>query len=202
MSTLAIDLDTDIPNLPPPVFGAGATLETALRQRRSDRSFSARPLSTETLSALLWAGCGVNRPDSGHRTAPSAHNWQEIAVYAVMARGAYRYDAPGHRLMRVSADDLRAHTGLQDFVGHAPLNLVYVSDFARMRECKPEERSFFVGADAAFVAQNVSLVCASAGLSSVVRAMIDRRRLAGLLRLTGTERIALAQSVGWPAGAA
>jgi nitroreductase len=201
MSTIPLDLEADTVVLPSPAFPAGASLEDALKQRRSERVFRNEALPLETVATLLWAGCGLNRPASGHRTSPSAHNWQEISVYAVMAEGAYRYDPAGHRLLLVDAQDLRHLTGLQDFVGAAPLNLMYVADFARMRDCPAQERSFFAGADAAFVAQNILLCCAGAGLSTVVRALIDRRALAAALRLSQTERIALAQTIGLPAPA-
>ena len=197
MSTVPLDLQTDTVILPPPAFPSGASLEHALTNRRSAREFLADSLPLATVSTLLWAGAGINRHESGHRTAPSAHNWQEISLFAVMAEGAYRYDAEAHRMLLVSAEDLRALTGVQAFVGSAPLNLVYVADFARMHDCRPEEHSFFAGADAACAAQNVLLTCAGLGLATVIRALIDRRRLAEALRLKPTERIALAQSIGY-----
>jgi SagB-type dehydrogenase family enzyme len=156
-------------------------------------------VTLEQLATLLWAGFGINRRDSGGRTAPSAHNWQEMDVYACVEQGCFRYDAREHRLARVKADDLRAATGRQDFVATAPLNLVYVADFARMAEASDEERTFFAGADAGCIAQNVYLCCAALGLVTVVRGLIDRARLAAALGLRPTQRIALAQSVGWPA---
>lgn len=183
--------------LPTPQLPA-ATLEQALRHRRSTRAFAAQPLSLELLSALLWAAFGVNRRDSHGRTAPSAHNWQEIDVVAALPAGAYRYDARSHRLNLVLAQDLRALTGVQDFVALAPLNLVYVADFARMLEAKPEEREFLAGADAGFIAQNVYLFCAASGLATVVRGLVDRRKLAAALQLEATQRITLAQTVGHP----
>jgi len=64
-----------------------------------------------------------------------------------------------------------------------------------------EQRSLFAGADAAFVAQNASLCCASGDLSKVMRSLIERRAPAAALRLLQTERIALAQTVGLPAAA-
>lgn len=198
MSTTPVESAADTVLLPPPCFAPAGTLEDALKNRRSERSFSHAALPIAVVSTLLWAACGVNRRDSGHRTAPSAHDWQEITAFAVMAEGAFRYDPAGHRLLRVAAQDLRSLTGLQDFVGSAPLNLVYVADFARMHGCKADDHSFFAGADAAFIAQNVSLYCASAGLATVVRGLIDRRRLATALKLSQAERIALAQTIGLP----
>lgn len=197
MSQSVLDTAPACVDLPVPEVPA-VTLEQTLKHRCSTRAFAASPLSLELLSALLWAAFGVNRRDSHGRTAPSAHNWQETDVMAVLPSGAYRYDARSHRLHLVLAQDLRAATGLQDFVAAAPLNLVYVADFARMHEARPEDREFLAGADAGFIAQNVYLFCAAAGLATVVRGLVDRRALAAALRLGPTQRITLAQSVGHP----
>lgn len=201
MSTITLNLETDSVVLPPPTLSSATALEQALKSRRSSRAFLPDPLPLDTLSAMLWTAFGINRQETDGRTAPSAHNWQEIDVFAVLPEGAYRYDAKGHRLLLVKAEDLRSATGTQDFVATAPLNLVYVADFARMHEARPEEREFFAGADAGCIAQNVYLFCASARLATVVRCLIDRRRLAKALGLSATERIALAQSVAHPAAA-
>ena len=199
MSTIALTLETDSVVLPRPVLPPTTTLEQALKKRHSTRAFLPDALPIETVSALLWAGFGINRRDTGGRTAPSAHNWQEIDVFAVLPEGTFRYDAKGHRLLLVNAEDLRGATGMQDFVAPAPLSLVYVADFARMPEAKPQERDFLAGADAGCIAQNVYLYCAAAGLACVVRGLIDRRRLAAALGLAKTQRVALAQTVGFPA---
>ena len=198
MSMIELDLLVDDTiDLPPPALSSPATLAQALAGRRSSRAFRPDPLPPAVLSSLLWSAYGINRRASGGRTAPSAHNWQEIDVYAVLPDGAYRYDAVAHRLQLVKADDLRGTTGSQDFVAGAPLNLVYAADFARMHDATAEERTFLAGADAGCIAQNVYLFCAGAGLATVVRGLIDRKRLARALGLSNTQRIALAQSVGY-----
>jgi SagB-type dehydrogenase family enzyme len=201
VSTMPLDLHTDMVDLPAPDFALNGSLEQALKGRRSSRAFLSDPLSVQTLSTLLWAGFGINRRDSGGRTAPSAHNWQEIDIFAVLPEGAYRYDATAHRLMLVKAEDLRNATGMQDFVATAPLNLVYVADVARMHDVQPGEVGFLAGAAAGCIAQNVYLYCATAGLATVVRGLIDRQRLANALGLSTTERITLAQTVGRPVAA-
>jgi len=199
MSHIELDLETDISVLPPPVIPPQATLADALSRRASARAFASDPLSAEQLSALLWAAGGVNRPTVGGRTAPSAHNWKEIDIFAVLAQGSYRCNANDHRLELVKAEDLRSLTGTQDFVGRAPLNLVYVADFERAVPATSDERHFLIGADAGCMAQNVCLFCASTGLVTVVRGLVDRKRLAQALSLKPTQRIALAQTVGHPA---
>ena len=199
MSTLPLDLRTDVVALPTPTAWPDVSVHDALLRRRSRRRFLSDPLTLEELSAILWAAFGINRPEGGGRTAPSAHDWQEIDLYAVMAEGAFRYEAQAHRLMLVKMEDLRALTGTQDFVATAPLELVYVCDFRRMHDLHDAaERVFFAGADTGFIAQNVYLHCAAAGFGTVVRGLIDRRSLAAALGLAPEQRIALAQTVGRP----
>jgi nitroreductase len=53
-------------------------------------------------------------------------------------------------------------------------------------------------ADAGFVSQNVYLFCASEGLATGVRALVDRPALAKALGLPERMVVLLAQSVGYP----
>ncbi len=184
--------------LPAPQIAGGMPLMQALSNRHSTREFSDKALPPQTLSDLLWAAAGVNRADSGKRTAPSARDWREIDVYVTTADGAYRYDAKANALRQVAARDLRALTGSQDFVATAPVNLVYVADVQRMRGASPEQRDLYVGADTGFIAQNVYLYCASAGLATVVRGSVDREALAKALGLSAHQQVTLAQTVGYP----
>ncbi len=202
MSTLGTGWaqETGMIRLPPPEMEGGWILVQALGARHSTREFDGKPLPPHLLSNLLWAASGVNRPESGQRTAPSAHDWREIDVVVTTAEGAYRYDPPTHTLNGVAAGDIRHLTGVQDFVATAPVNLVYVADFDRMIDASAEDRAFYSAADAGFIAQNVYLYCASAGLAVVVRGLIDRDALSAALGLDRHQRIILAQSVGYPAG--
>jgi len=81
-SSIAADL-SPIKLLPPDLKG-GKSLMQSLQERKTSRSFSAKKLPIDVLSNLLWAACGINRPDSGKRTSPTAMNWQEIDVYVAM----------------------------------------------------------------------------------------------------------------------
>jgi nitroreductase len=184
--------------LPKPRMEGGKPLLQALKERQSARAFSAEKLAPQMLSDLLWAACGVNRPESGKRTAPTAVNWQEIDVYVALADGLYLYDAGAHVLKPVVAGDLRELTGKQPFVKEAPVNLIFVADQARMGKASPADRDFYAATDTGYVSQNVYLFCASEGLATVVRGMIDRPALAKAMNLRPDQKIILAQTVGWP----
>jgi len=202
MSTMGTGMaqDAGAIRLPRPDMTGGMPLMQALQARHSTRAFGSQPLSPQVLSNLLWAASGVNRPASGQRTAPSAHDWREIDVYVTTADGAFRYDPPSHTLKPIVAGDIRKLTGVQDYVATAPLNLVYVADLERMSGASAEDKAFYSATDAGFIAQNVYLYCASAGLAAVVRGLIDRDTLGATLRLDSHQRIILAQSVGYPDG--
>ena len=178
--------------LPAPQTDGGRPLMQVLKDRKSTRDFRPDKLSLQTLSNLLWSAFGVNRPD-GRRTTPSASNKQEIDIYLTTADAVYIYDAKANRLNALLARDLRAKTGIQSFVGEAPVNLVYVADLA-----KTSSDDLDLGADVGVIAENVYLFCASEGLATVVRGSIDRAALSKAMALRAKQRIILAQTVGYP----
>jgi nitroreductase len=180
-----------------PQLDGGRPLMQVLKDRKTSRAFSAEKIPMQMLSNLLWAAVGVNRPDSGRRTAPTALNWQEIDLYVATVDGVFLYDAKEHRLQPVLAGDLRALTGRQAYVQEAAVNFVYVADYSKMGQATNEQKEFYAGADTGFISQNVYLFCASEGLATGVRALIDRPTLAKEMKLRPDQRITLAQSVGY-----
>jgi SagB-type dehydrogenase family enzyme len=176
----------------------GNPLMQLLAKRSSSREFSSEPLPVSILSNMLWAAAGINRPDSGKRTAPTASNRQEIDIYVVTATGLYFYDAKSHLLKPILAEDIRGLTGTQAFVKEAAVNLIYVADYSRMSSSPDEVKTMYAGAATGFISQNVYLYCASEGLATVVRASIDKPVLAKVMSLRPDQKIILAQSVGYP----
>jgi nitroreductase len=184
--------------LPQPITGGSKTLAEALRARRSTREFASQPLSLTVLSGLLWSAYGINRPQSGDRTAPSWRHAIEQKIYLALPDGVWLYDPAEHRLLPHLAADLRALTGTQDFVGTAPLNLVYVADGARMGNVSAEEKRLYAFTDTGFIGQNVYLFCASEGLATVFRGSVEREKLGKALQLPGEQFVTFAQTVGYP----
>jgi nitroreductase len=198
VASVAVAQDLSPIKLPDPKTDGGKPLMQVLKQRQSVREYSDQKLAPQTLSSLLWAAWGINRPD-GHRTAPSASNKQEIDVYVVLPEGAYVYDAKTNVLNPVATGDLRAATGTQPFPATAALNLVYVADMAKAgRPATDPQQALNTGANTGFIAENAYLYCASEGLVSVVRASVNKPELAKLLKLRADQVIVLAQSIGYP----
>lgn len=197
-AALSLPQETQVIKLPAPQTDGGKPLMQCLKLRQSSREFSPEKLPLQTLSNLLWVAYGINRPDSGKRTAPSAVNWQNIDLYVATADGLFLYEAKQHALIQILKDDIRALCGTQDFVKTAPLNLIYVGDYAKIPRGSDEDKRFYSAAHTGFISQNVYLFCASEGLATVVRASINREELAKAMKLRPEQHIILAQTVGYP----
>ena len=181
--------------LPQPSMGSEMSLTQALKERRTVRAYEARELNQSELASLLWAACGVNRPD-GRRTAPTGRNVQDIDVYVMLPTGVYRYLPQENQLALVNAGDHRAAAGKQPFAVAAPVNLFYVQDLARAMNADEKNTARHGGIHAGAIMQNVYLFCAANGFGTVARDWIDREKLAGVLKLGSSQQIILAQSVG------
>ncbi len=162
------------------------TLMTALKNRKTTRQFSPKALTHQELGDLLWAANGVNRPDEGKRTAPSAMNRQAVNLYAVTTEGAYLYNPKEHTLTLVKKGDFT-----QD-AGGSPLSIVFTAD-------EKIQKREIAGVDAAFIGQNIYLFCAANTLNTVFRGQINRDAMKKHLALGATENVLFGQTVGHPA---
>jgi len=176
--------------LPKPRMTGGMPLMQALAQRQTTRAFADKPLPLQTLSNLLWAAFGVNRPRELKtglgRTAPSAMNKQEVELDVVLADGVYVYEAEQNRLRPVVAGDMRGKVGTAAAV-HAAVTIVYVAD----------AKLDYAQVDTGFIGQNVYLFAASEGLNAWLYA-IHTPDVAGALMLPEGRKPLYAQSVGYP----
>lgn len=194
MMSLAATAQTTI-NLPSPNKNVSMPLYTALQYRQSVRSYLDKAIDDATLSQVLWAACGINRPDQKKLTVPSCMNKQDISVYVVRADGAYLYDPAQNTLNRVSAKDLRSSVASrQQGVANAPVMLVLVSDVSKIGGDKAEH---FGAIDAGYVSQNIYLACTSLGLGTVARATMDESTLKKELNLSKNQVLELNHPIGW-----
>lgn len=176
-------------NLLPPTRTGGKPLMEALSERQSNRNFdSSKQLSMQTLSDLLWAAYGFNRPDK--RTVPSSQNKQEVDVYVMLSTGVYFYDAKENKLILKEKGDLRDVLGQPEISKNAALSLIYVINLDKNRR----ETGYM---DAGFPVQNVYLYCVSAGLGTVARGSFKRPDVHNALKLTDQQEVVLVQPIGY-----
>ena len=170
----------------------------AFANRHSTREYAAKALTLTDFSDLLWAANGINRPEEGKRTAPSAMNKQDVDVYVVLPEGTYLYDAKAHQLNLVAEGDHRgAVAGGQAFVKSAPVSLLLVSDLSRLGDAKNTHTQLMGAVDAGIVSQNISIFCSAAKLATVPRASMDTAKLKSVLKLTDTQLPLMNHPVGY-----
>lgn len=198
LTDLASAQDTKTIQLNPPDLNRGYPVMKALSLRASVNDYKEEDLSLQDLSDLLWAANGVNRPESGKRTAPSAMNSQDIDVYVVMKSGAYLYNAQKHILEFISEGDYREFVAdRQADFAKAPLFLVLVSDISRFTRGEESGKMTWAAEDAGIVSQNIAIFCASVDLGTRPRASMNQEKLKEVLQLTDSQHPMLNHPVGY-----
>ena len=156
--------------LPPPKLDGTMSVEKALSERRTVRSYKEDSLTLAEISQLLWAAQGITEPQRGLRTAPSANARYLLETYVVsgnvtgLPMGLYKYHSKGHELVKVAEGDKKAE--LYKAVGQAPLKnapvLIVLSGMSE-RSMKPA----LMYLEAGHAAQNVQLQAQSLKLGTV-----------------------------------
>lgn len=182
MPSLHLQTHTTRARPSPPRAGGLQSDEAAPRRERA-RAFLPQRLTLEQVSDLLAAAFDVKCSPCWGRSAPSAHAWQQVTVYAMFPEVTYRYDPRAHRLVLVETSASSAATGFRDVIATAPVHLVYVVDIDAMEQAHAEEHGVLPGAGAGRIVENVYRYCTGAGLATVV---------------CGPDRHQLAQAVGHP----
>jgi len=204
----------------------GLPLMEALAVKASVTEWSENELSPQDLADLVWAANGINRPESGKRTASSAQNAQDVDIYVFLKEGVYLYDAREHALVPVIGGDYRsevfagrppqkapaapeakpkqkveptkpAPAPAKPAIMNAPVVLLLVSDISRFRSGSQEQRLEWAAIDTGIVSQNISLFCAATGLGTRPRASMDRQKIRELLKLKDSQFPLLNHPVGY-----
>lgn len=195
-STMISAQDLAPVKLKKPNMNRGSSVMEALANRKSGNDYATKMLNIDDLSDLLWAANGINRPESGKRTAASAMNRQDVSIYTFTANGVHLYDAKTHQLTPVIAGDHRKLFGER---GMAPLILLMVSDISKFNASGTEKyREEWAAIDIGLVSQNIALFCAANGLETRPRAFMDRDGISRLLKLNNQQLPLLNNAVGYP----
>ena len=181
--------------LPEPRLDGPLSVEQALANRRSVRSFKNEPLSLAELSQLAWSAQGVSNP-RGYRTAPSAGALYPLETYTFAGRikgleaGVYRYD-PRHSLEKIVAGDRRADLARaalnQRFIATAPVVFLFCAVFARITTTYGERGVRYVFMEVGHAAQNLCLQAVARGMGTTVVGAFDDDRVATMIDLAPNE---------------
>ena len=184
--------------LPAPRTDGGISVEKALSERRSIRSFKNESLTIDEVSQLLWAAQGVT-DDKGHRTSPSAMASYPLEVYLLagnvtdLPAGVYHYSPQGHNLSTIALGNKIAElfnssvNGRADWRASAPAIFIVTDVFERINKVPGEDLSRFVHVEAGTASENLLLEVVSLGLGATYTAGFDENKTREYLGLARGE---------------
>jgi SagB-type dehydrogenase family enzyme len=164
--------------LPKPIYKGSLSVEEAIKQRRTVRSFSSRPLPLNYLGQILWAAQGITGETINFRATPSAGIIYPLDVYAVvgqnavegLSEGVYRYIPKDHAVERLTNGDRREEIAKaafgQSWMAQAPVLLVISAEYDRLAERYGERAVRYAELEAGHVGQNIFLQAEAEGLGA------------------------------------
>ena len=156
--------------LPNPDTKGKVPLETALKLRRSIRSFKKDDLTDQELAQLLWAAQGLT-DKQGFRTAPLAGAVYPLEIYVIKEAGVFHYLPETHSLTLEVKEDRRpalaAAASGQNFIIEAPVSLVIAALFKKIEGSYRERARQYTYQESGHVAQNILLQATALGLGGV-----------------------------------
>jgi SagB-type dehydrogenase family enzyme len=177
---------SNIVKLPEPRLESNTSVEQALLNRRSMRSYKNHSLTIDEVGQLLWAAQGITEKSRGFRSSPSAGATFPIEVYLIagdvtgLSAGIYQYDNHRHCLMLRHEGDFRdklSESALgQSSITNGAINLVLAGIYERTTQRYGDRGIRYVHIEAGHIAQNVFLQAVALGLGGVpVGAFNDKK---------------------------
>ena len=195
--------------LPAPVFDGNISVEKAIKQRRTVRSYASEPMTLALLSQILWAAQGITEDGGFKRAAPSGGALYPIDVYAAVGRdgvqglkeGVYRYDPPRHALEEQSEGDARediARAALQQmWAARAPVILVLTAEYRRITGKYGERGKRYAMIEVGHIGENIFLQCDALGLSAGIMGAFDDHNVARAVSAKKNHEPLIIMPVGW-----
>jgi len=160
-----------IVRLTKPTLTGTVSFEEALAKRRSVRLFANKPLESEQIGQLAWAGQGITEKQRGLRTAPSAGETYPIELYFATEEGLFVYRPAEHSLEQTSDKDIRTSlataASMQDSVAMAGCDIIVAGSVRKLSTQFRNKARTFMLLEAGHVAQNILLQAACLDLGSV-----------------------------------
>ncbi|UCB57077.1 MAG: SagB/ThcOx family dehydrogenase [Candidatus Omnitrophota bacterium] len=189
-------------SLPVPRLEGEISLEEAIVQRRSKRSFRPQELTLAQIGQLLWSAQGITETESGYRAAPSAGARYPMEIYIVKSDGLFHYLPRGHKLEQLLPKDMRSQLAAaclgQGFVAQAPVSIVIAAVYERITSHYGSRGERYTDIEVGHIAQNVHLQAVALGLGSVPVGAFDDQAVKAVLQLPDKEQPLYVIPIGYP----
>lgn len=185
------------------------TVEQAIGQRRTVRSFIPKKLSLDQLAQLLWAVQGITGKRNAFRSTPSAGALYPMDVYVVAGQGCvdeikagvYHYEAREHALAAMAESDLRVEVAeaslSQMWMARAPVNFIITAEYKRVCNKYGRRGERYAMIETGHIGQNLFLQAEALGLKAGIVGAFDDAEINRLLNLPRAHEPLLIMPVGY-----
>jgi len=170
-----------------PQLDGSMSLEKAIQQRRTKRSFRKMPIRLQQFSQILWSAQGITGKGGFGRAAPSGGALYPADVYAVVGdnsvdgfkAGVYLYEAKDHVALKIADGDRREEVAIaslgQMWMAGAAASFVVTAQFSRITSKYGDRGIRYAIMEIGHIGQNIFLQCQALGLAAgIVGAFNDR----------------------------
>jgi SagB-type dehydrogenase family enzyme len=189
----------EIIKLPSPKVDGAVSVEKALLERRSVRTYKDEPLTLNEISQILWACQGITEPGRNLRTAPSPRAVFLLEIYVLpgnvkdLPMGIYQYQPQGHELVKIEGGDKK--TDLFKAAGQAPIQNAPVALVLTGLTDKAQRQEWMY-LEAGHAAQNIYLQAVSLKLGTVVMGGFKEEEVKKALNLPEKEKVIYLMPIG------
>lgn len=186
----------EIIQLPAPRYDGETSIEEALLQRRSKRSYIEDPLTISDISQILWAAQGITKKHR-YRTTPSAGGLKPLEIYIAVSNvedlisGLYHYGPKNHTLKKISDGDKRIDIFnaalMQDAIKNSAATIIIAAVVERTAVKYGSRAERYVHIEVGAAGQNIYLQCVSLGLGTVMIGAFKDEALKKVLGLPNNE---------------
>ena len=183
--------------LPDPRTDGNISVEKALQNRRSVRSYKSDPLDLVEISQLVWSAQGITTA-RGFRTAPSAGALYPLELYVIAGRvenlpsAIYKYSPRQHALIKIISGDKRTDFSRaalrQGAIRKAPAVLLFCAVYERTTGKYGDRGHRYVHMEVGHAAQNVCLQAIALGLRTAVIGAFRDKAVKAIAQLPAGEQ--------------
>jgi len=198
-------------NLTPPILDGGMSLEKAIKQRRTVRSFERTPITKQQFSQILWAAQGITENRRFKRAAPSGGALYPADVYVVVGQscveeltaGVYHYIPSDHSVQKGADGDRRRDIAIaslgQMWMASAPVQFVVTAEYSRITIKYGDRGVRYALIEIGHIGQNIFLQCQAVGLAAGIVGAFNDREVARVLGIETDHEPIIIFPVGWQA---
>ena len=197
-------------NLKAPLPDGSVSVERAIKQRRTVRSFMDRPVSVQQFSQILWAGQGITQDRGFKRAAPSGGALYPMDLYASigvnsvvgMEEGVYHYEPRDHSVQKIAEGDWRRDVAVaslnQMWMADAAMLIIVTAEYNRITIKYGKRGIRYALIESGCIGQNIFLQSQGLGLEAGIVGAFKDREVANLLGIEKTREPLIILPVGWP----